>query len=593
VARFLAVWSLLTALLSGAAYCDARIAPASMPSAAAQRWALAALAAARSGAAAPSAPADAERYRAGGAVISAAWWQGQVRARHVGGASFADSVRKAAKQFAADEALHAIPGVDAGDDPVRFTITLVHGSARLLRGIPLLSNLDVVPLREGVFAELDGRRAYLTPDELRGDDLFDHVRTPIPDLEIGLDLDAVADRLAKQLGAPRSDLLARASLQRVRADTISAAPYPRSVPVTRAELERAAREGAEFLLRHQQSSGRYAYLYSGRTGREIEGSGYNLPRHAGTTYFLAQADRVLGMPEARAGALRALRWLMANNVARCGDQLCVRDGDRADMGSAALTALASAELLRGKDDRAVRRLLLGLNGFIRSMQRPDGELMHIYDVPGRRPIDIQRMYYSGEAADALLSSHRVLGTPEDLAAAQRVMRHLTGAAWSFFGSRYFYGEEHWTCQAVAQEAAITGDSAGLDFCIRWLGFQRALQYKAGDTPWPVAGAIGVGPLIVPRLTTVASRVEAAAMLYPVLRARGGDVAAIRAQIENSLGLLLRMRWAPGPTHLLMDPRSAFGALPASIMSLEVRNDYVQHACSAMLLWAEVLRGEKH
>ena len=83
------------------------------------------------------------------------------------------------------------------------------------------------------------------------------------------------------------------------------------------------------------------------------------------------------------------------------------------------------------------------------------------------------------------------------------------------------------------------------------------------------------------------------MLYPVLRARGADVAPIRAQIESSLGLLLRMRWAPGPTHLLMDPASAFGALPASIMSLEVRNDYVQHACSAMLLWAEVLRGEKH
>jgi hypothetical protein len=270
----------------------------------------------------------------------------------------------------------------------------------------------------------------------------------------------------------------------------------------------------------------------------------------------------------------------------------VRDGDRADMGSAALAALASAELLRTEDDKSVRQLLLGLNAFIRSMQRPDGELMHLYDVPRQRPIDVQRMYYSGEAADALLSSHRVLASPDDLATAQRIMRHLTGAAWSFFGSRYFYGEEHWTCQAVAQAAAITGDSAGLDFCQRWLGFQRALQYKPGDTPWPVAGAIGVGPVIVPRLTTVASRVEAAATLYPVLRARGLPVSALRAQIESSLGLLLRMRWSPGPAHLLFDPRAALGGLPASFVSLEVRNDYVQHACSAMLLWAEVLRSEQ-
>jgi hypothetical protein len=179
------------------------------------------------------------------------------------------------------------------------------------------------------------------------------------------------------------------------------------------------------------------------------------------------------------------------------------------------------------------------------------------------------------------------------------MRHLTGAAWSFFGSRYFYGEEHWTCQAVAQAERVAGGEpsarplldAGLDFCLRWLGFQRAIEYRKGETPWPAEGALGVGPVLLPRLTTVASRVEAGALIYRVAKARGRDVRALRAQMESNLGLLLRMRWAPGPAHLFFDPRAAHGGLPMTQASLDVRNDFVQHAGSAMLAWAEVLAEE--
>ena len=593
--RFLIAWLLLTALASAVVYERSHIALAPMPHAEAQRWALSAFSAARAGNALPPAPEAATRYRAQGPVIALAWFRGLVRARHVGTRDFAQTVRDAASGFAANPALRELPGWPMStDNPVRFTLSVPRGSAALLYFVPFLANLGVVPLLEGVTAEFGAQRAYITPEELRAADLFDHVRTPIPDLTLGLDIDAVVHTLSRELGIEPHQLLRDGSLSRFRAGTIAQDVYPSSTKVSIAALERAAREGAQFLLRHQQADGRYTYLYDGRTGEEVAGQDYNLPRHAGTTYFLAQAARVLDMPEARAGALRALRWLQGRATTTCGapDRFCVRSRDRADMGSSALSALAASELLRGGDDPLTRVFLRGLGAFIRSMQRPDGELMHVFDLQANRPLDIQRMYYSGEAADALLYSHRVLGERADLEAAQRVMRHLTGAGWDFFGSRYYYGEEHWTCQAVAQALAAAGDASGLDFCLRWLAFQRALLYQAGQTPWPVQGAIGVGPVIVPRLTTVASRVEAAAMLYPLVRARGEPVDALRAQIESSLGLLLRMRWSPGPAYLLFDARAALGGMPASQAGLQVRNDYVQHACSAMLTWVEVLRSEQ-
>jgi HEAT repeat protein len=74
------------------------------------------------------------------------------------------------------------------------------------------------------------------------------------------------------------------------------------------------------------------------------------------------------------------------------------------------------------------------------------------------------------------------------------------------------------------------------------------------------------------------------------RARESDE-VLREQIEAALGLLLAMRWAPGPEHLFFDPRAALGGFPATQVGLEVRNDFVQHAGSAMLNWAGYLRRE--
>jgi hypothetical protein len=401
--------------------------------------------------------------------------------------------------------------------------------------------------------------------------LWDRAIDPrLPDLTFGLRPKGIANLLAPQLDAGASELLEQASFTRFSALTLSPERYPSEEAVTIASLERAAREGVEFLVRHQSRSGRYTYRYDARAGRAVRSRHYSLPRHGGTTFFLAQAARLLDSSAARAGALRALHWTRRRAQRTCGasDRACIAQDEFPDMGSSALVALAAAELLRSGDDPQVREQLASLTRFIRSMQRPDGELMHVYDLRKDRPIDVQRMYFSGEAAFALLTSHAVTDDQRDLEAAEKLMRHLTGAGWSFFGSRYFYGEEHWTCQAVAAAADRIPDPAALDFCMRWLSFQRALLYGPNDTPWPMDGAIGVGPVLIPRITPVASRVESGALIYRVAQERGLDVRALRDQMNRSVGLLLRMRWAPGPVHLFRDPEAAFGGVPATQASLE-------------------------
>jgi hypothetical protein len=370
--------------------------------------------------------------------------------------------------------------------------------------------------------------------------------------------------------------------------------YPAERRVDAAELRAAARDGVAFLLRHQRASGRFAYVYDARAGGE-RASPYNWPRHAGTTYFLALAARLLGLPEARDGARRALGHARAR-LRACGgpDRLCLPGDDgRVELGSSALLAIAAAEHLAGGADPDVASMLAGLTGFLRAQQRPDGELMHEYDLERGRPIDVQHLYYSGEAALALVLAHQAQGDARDLEAARRVMAHLTGAGWSFFGSRYYYGEEHWTCIAAGAAASAPGGVAAtveaLDFCRRWAAYNRVLQYRTGETPWASAGAYGAGPLLVPRLTPVASRTEAFVSTWELQRAHGiRDDPALRAQIERGLGALLRHQWRPGPRHLFADPLAAHGGVPGSALDLTVRNDFVQHAGCAMLRWAALL-----
>jgi len=591
--RALGIYALVLACACALVRARTRIESAPLPARDAREWAIDAVAALAAGEAAAEAPASASRYAPAGPVFATAWLRGRPLVVHAAsGRTLVDAVRAGGRSLAADATVANVQRTNRAQ--LSYTVALTRGRGPVILGVPLLENLALVPLYDGLAATLDGEHAYITPDELRAEGAYDGgVPTPIPDLSIGVAVDGLVSRLARSLGHDVEALESRGEVERLRVTTLVRDAYPRETAPTERELRLAAREGAQFILRHMKADGRYTYIYDGRTGRD-RGGPYNVPRHAGTSYFLSLVGRLDDMPEARAGARRALMWLRAR-VQRCGgdDRWCVVGEDgRVELGSSALATIATADYLAGGDDPELRPMLDGLTAFLRAQQRPDGEFMHEFDFARQRPVDVQFLYYSGEAAFALVLAHQAGGDARNLDAARRVMKHLTGEGWSFFGSRYYYGEEHWTCIAAGAAREATNTDAALDFCSRWAGYNRALQYQRGETPWPSAGAYGVGPVILPRLTPIASRTEAFVSTYELARHHGASDRALRRQIELGLGALLRYRWAPGPTYLLADPLGARGGIPGSPADLTIRNDFVQHAGCAMIRWADLLRAER-
>jgi len=516
-------------------------------------------------------------------VVSSVWSDGEVVGRA--------AVAKAGEPDAAlDAALAAHPGATRVDERIVGTGPVVRWPTEALA-------MSVVPGRDGIAATMDGRTAYVTPDELLARQAYDRgIKFPALELGIGVDAQLVLALLGDRLHVRVTDLLERGDLWRFRAERLQNAPPATPTPgsLSDDEVRAGVIAAADYLARGVDERGRFRYLVDAPSNRSMPG--YDWPRHAGATYFLAQAARLTGDAGLSLSTLRAAALLRDHGLLSCGEHRCIGEANVVDVGSTALGLLAFVEIARAKLDPAYALLVPELAEFLRSQQRPDGELMHGYDRSARAPIDVQTLYYSGEAALALSRANALLGDPRDLDASMRALDHLVHDGWSFFGSRYYWGEEHWTCQAMddlwdratgPEQRRTLRDS--LEFCLGWAAYGRQLMYASGETAFDADGAYGFGPVVTPRLTPAGSRSEAGIATLDAGRRAGlprSRLDPLEQQLRRSLAMLLRHQFRPGPVHLFADPAAVEGAMPGSEVDWALRIDYEQHTGSALVRWLE-------
>jgi hypothetical protein len=517
-------------------------------------------------------------------VVVSVWSEGQV----VGRAAVA---RVGEGDPAVDTALAAHPGATRVDERIV-------GVGPVVRWPMAALAMSVVPGHDGLAATMDGRTAYVTPDELLARQAYDKgIRFPQLELGLGVDAQLALALLGDRLHVRVSELTASGAIFRFRAERVQNPPPTTPTPDTLSIDD--ARDGvvaaADYLARSVDEQGRYRYLVDAPSNRSLPG--YDWPRHAGATYFLAQAANLTGDQGLAYATLRAAAMMRDHAMLSCGEHRCVGEWNVVDVGSTALALMAFTEIARTRLDPAYALLVPELTAFLRSQQRPDGELMHEYDRAVRAPIDVQMLYYTGEAALALSHAHALLGDPRDLDSAMRALDHLVHRSWTFFGSRYYWGEEHWTCIAMddlwdsAREPAQrrTVEDA-LGFCLDWAAYGRKLMYGPGDTAFDADGAYGFGPVVTPRLTPAGSRSEAGIATLGAARRAGlpaSRLDPLEQQLRRSLAMLLRHQLRPGPVHLFADPAAVEGAMPGSEVDWGLRIDYAQHTGSALLRWMDL------
>jgi hypothetical protein len=454
-----------------------------------------------------------------------------------------------------------------------------------------LFGASFVPARDGVEVTYDGRVAYATVDDLMALKAYDHpiVLGPIR-LQLGVDADVVWAALAKELRVKETDLVENGEFRRLAMrHRVPPEPAPK---VTADTLRDAAVEAGRYLARAVRPDGTYRYEVNAVENTENEG--YNWPRHAGATWYLAESALYARDPAMLDALERAARRLAQGALVNCGEHRCVAEGDRADLGSSALGLLALSEIVLGGRMPELMPVIADLAAFIRSQQRSDGEFMHFYDRKENHPVDVQVLYYTGEAAFALGRAARLTRDPKDVDAAARALdRLVTYPAW-YVGWHYYYGAEHWTCHALDELWERAPNQKALRFCLDW---QAAVYDTAiwGRTASPeYDGATSAGPFVPPAIVGTATRMEAAVATLRVAKIAGvsrSDLARLQAAVDAGLAFLLRFELNPGPTQIMVNPAMMRGGVPNTPTDLTVRIDYPQHAGTGLIGYLRQL--ERH
>ena len=465
----------------------------------------------------------------------------------------------------------------------------VIGEAPLLVHPDILLAISLVPGRDGVVARMADRVEYFTPDDLVAHQIYDHGQK-LDSLAIAVGADVVGLRklIAARFGIPEEGVLDRVTLRRIRTERReSPSSSLRGKDLTPDLVREAAHAAALHLARGVGADGHFRYQIDVPTDQTMPG--YNWPRHGGSTWFLAQATSIWPDPILRQ-AVRKAASVLTDDVVDCGDYRCVAHTPLANVADSAITLFALVELDKTGVDTSKKQLVSDLARFLRSQQRPDGEFMHRYDRNAKRPVDVQEPYSTGEAALGLARAYSITRDKADLAGASAGLARLVGPNWRFFGNRYYFGEEHWTCQVMAEIWDDAPDRDALDFCLRWSAYNRKLQLRDGETPYDADGAHGLSPYVTPRIPPTASRTEAAIATLEVARRAGvgkDELDALDDQIRRALAVILRQQFTPGPTYLFANPSAVRGAVPGSEVDWQVRIDYTRHPSGAMLRWVDV------
>ena len=559
-----------------------------------------------------------------GPVAVTVWHGGRQLARADGyGATLAEAVADAAATLPTHLGLRSL---DEGQrKAARIKVDVVVGRGPLSHTSDLLTAVSINPGLEGLGVIIDGSMTrLLLPDRLMLWRLLSKSRplSFVPEFNVGLDFEQADMRLAEMAQLPAGAYgAAEREYFRFRTDSFVERPLddreagpplalyrglPDGPALSAESLREAALLGAHFLVEHLAPNGRYLYERSLTTGSGTDpmqlGGAYSIPRHAGTTYFLAEVYRHTGEDFLREPIERAFRHLKdLINIGNCRGTLptgepfaCVIDkGERkAGLGSTALTVVALAEYQRATGSDTYLRMARELAEWILFMQRDDGSFCHLYDVAkGERDEHTELLYYSGESALALARMHLITGEDRYRDAAEAALDSLV-SWYDFFAGGFFYGEEHWTC--IASEAlwpAVKKDSYRR-FCDGYGKFLRLQQAGPGDFPdqGDLNGAYGVSPFVMPHNTPAGSRSEAMISSYLLGAYHGKPSEAIRQQVLAAMQYVLRQQIrADNDFQVLELPeRTSLGAIPASPIDRNVRIDYVQHVCSAMIRSIELV-----
>jgi mannose/cellobiose epimerase-like protein (N-acyl-D-glucosamine 2-epimerase family) len=447
---------------------------------------------------------------------------------------------------------------------------------------------------EGVFAtRTSGASAAVLPAEIAEQGMF-HAENPVR-----LDHDRIAHLLSRRARVDEVDLGTMRAYRYRAAAFVESPDHARALPVFRGMVEgspdvtpevllTAVRSGAEYLSRVIDDKGRYVYLYQPATDHD-DGS-YGWLRHAGTTYAMFEAYGELGSPAILSKGERALAYLEAHLKDDPTSQgkyvIDTDDEEQQKVGGAGLALLAFTKHAAVTGHRDKLDTMRALARFIISRQYEDGRYKANVDVPsepGKKPKK-EPVYYVGEAVLGLMRLYAIDPQPSYLDSARRAADWVVKVRDAIV-SEDNQEHDHWISYAFNDLYRVTHDEAYVEHAYKIARAILRRLHRESDAPardW--AGTFYEG-----QTTPGSTRVEAFDADMALSRFAGKPDAWLMGPATLVARSMLRQQFTDDNDYFLPNPGKARGGVRESLYVQDVRIDYVQHAMSAWLHLALLMR----
>ncbi|MFW3145631.1 MAG: hypothetical protein ACMUIE_02325 [Thermoplasmatota archaeon] len=343
--------------------------------------------------------------------------------------------------------------------------------------------------------------------------------------------------------------------------------FPEEMELNQTILESLEAAGS-YLINHIQESGKWDYEYDPETDSNL--GGYNLLRHAGTTYSLALIFKYTRDPDFYNGTISTLNYLLSRYMVMGeidGKEVAymVSNG-LSKLGGAALTVLALVEVERMDPLAQYEKELDRLGEFMLQMQKEDGSFQCFY----LDREDEHSNYYPGEA---LLAIARLYDHTQD-------NKYLTALESGFEYYNPYFGTGYtsyspWGTEAMVYTYEWLKEDSYIDHCFATAESCRAGQNLPDHYEDPrLIGGWGSNPH-----ASDASRVEAVVDSYLLAKRYNFTVQEVkyRTSMDLCASFLMELQFNEEESLAYPDPADVFGGTPLSYSEPKVRIDQVQHA----------------
>ncbi|MBN1257240.1 MAG: hypothetical protein JXA52_06000 [Planctomycetes bacterium] len=374
------------------------------------------------------------------------------------------------------------------------------------------------------------------------------------------------------------------------------------------ELQKGIELATRYLTDNCNTSGRFTYLRHLEEERDY-GKEYNMLRHAGAIYALAQAEERSPQPEVRKALARSSAYLkvfISGPFKEAPEAIALwsmpeiigKDHNsksrlQAKLGGSGLSLVALTAAHQIDPEIISLQELRSLAEFILFMQKPDGSFYSKYFPAEGRDDSWTSLYYPGEAMLGLLLLSELDPDPRWPQAAAKGMAYLA----SLRHGREKVEPDHWALLAT-EKLLLYYDRLKNPPVSRETLLAHARQVCTGiiseqfiDVADPIRyGSFGLDARTCPAATRLEGLLAADAFLPPAEQALRQE---IKAAIERGMRFLLRMQVKTGPLAGAVPYAAQTLTLEPELQKLnlqpgEVRIDYVQHALCAMMQYEKLL-----